>query len=62
MSRFGFSEQESEAREKQAIKKADRAYGRSETDLKLAALEAFAKHKDKIREKIHTLLKWNEEK
>ena len=60
LSRFGFNERESEQKEKQAIAKADREYGRSETDLKLAALEAFAKHKDKIREKIHSILKWNE--
>jgi hypothetical protein len=60
LKKFGFSEQESEAKEKQAIRKANKEYGRQETDLKLAALEAFNKHKEKIREKIHSILKWNE--
>ena len=62
LSKFGFNEHESEQKEKQAIRKADREYGKQETDLKLAALEAFNTHKDKIREKIRSLLKWNEDK
>ncbi len=61
LKKLGFTEKESEAKEKQAIAKADREYGRSETDLKLAALEAFNKRREKIREKIHSILKWNEE-
>ena len=61
LKKFGFNERESEAKEKQAIRKADREYGVKETDLKLAALEAFNSHKDKIREKISSLIKWNED-
>ena len=61
LKRFGFNERESEAKEKQAIRKADKKYGVKETDLKLTALEAFNTHKDKIREKIRSLLKWNED-
>lgn len=60
LSKFGFNEKESERKEKQAIRKADKAYGVRETDLKLAALETFNKHKDKIFKKMGSLIKWNE--
>lgn len=60
LKKLGFNESESEQKEKQAIKRADRDYGVKETDLKLAALEAFNRHKEKIHDKIRSLLKWNE--
>jgi hypothetical protein len=60
LSKFGFNEKESERKEKQAIRKADKAYGVKETDLKLVALETFNKHKDKIFKKMRSLIKWNE--
>ena len=62
LKKIGFNESESEQKEKQAIRKADKEYGTNETDLKLAALEAFSRHKEKIHEKIKSLLKWNEGK
>ena len=61
LSKFGFNEHESEQKEKQAIRKADKEYGVKETDLKLAALETFNKHKDKIFKKMKSLIKWNED-
>ena len=61
LKKFGFNERESEAKEKQAIKKADKEYGVKETDLKLAALETFNRHKDKIFKKMKSLIKWNED-
>lgn len=62
LQKVGFNESESEQKEKQAIRKADKKYGVKETDLKLAALEAFNTHKKRIHDKIRSLLKWNEEK
>lgn len=61
LKKLGFNESESEQKEKQAIRKADREYGKQETDLKLAALETFNKHKDKIFKKMKSLIKWNED-
>ena len=61
LSKFGFNEHESEQKEKQAIRKADKEYGVKETDLKLAALETFNKHKDKIFKNMKSLIKWNED-
>ena len=61
LKKLGFNEKESEQKEKQAIRKADREYGKQETDLKLAALETFNKHKDKIFKKMKSLIKWNED-
>ena len=62
LTKEGFNESESLGKEKQAITRSDRKYGIRETDLKLAALEAFNKHKKIIHRKIRTLLKWNEKK
>ena len=61
LSKFGFNEKESEQKEKQAIRKADKEYGVKEKDLKLAALETFNKHKDKIFKKMKSLIRWNED-
>ncbi len=58
----GFNEHESEKKQKQAIKRADKKYGRKETDLKLGFLKAVTKRYPKIHEKIKSVLKWNEKK
>ena len=61
LKKYGFNEKEPEAKQKQAIRKADKEYGIPETDRKLAALEVFNKHKKIIHEKIHDVLKWNKQ-
>ena len=55
----GFNENESLKKEEQAIKKADKRYGRKETDRKLGLLETFTKHYPKIHKKIKSLIRWN---
>ena len=55
----GFSEKESIVKEEQAIKKADKKYGKAETDRKLGFLEAVTKRYPKIHEKLKELIRWN---
>lgn len=57
---LGFNLHESVQKEKEAIARADRAYGKAETDRKLAALEVLDKHRRTIQEKLKKVLKWNE--
>jgi hypothetical protein len=57
---LGFSEMESEDTEERAIRKADKKYGKAETDRKLGFLEAVTHRYPKINEKIKSILKWNE--
>ena len=61
LNKMGFTEKESLPREKRAIRKADKQYGVKDTDLKLAALETFNRHRERIRDKIQELIKWNED-
>ena len=58
---LGFNLHESIGSEQKAIKRADRKYGRAETDRKLGALEVLDKHRKTIQDKIRKVLKWNEE-
>jgi len=57
---LGFSEMEPEDTEKRAIRRADKKYGKAETDRKLGFLETVTKHYPGIHEKIRSILKWNE--
>jgi len=57
---LGFTEQESTEKEKKAIRRADKKYGKGETDRKLGFLEAVTHRYPKINEKIKSILKWNE--
>jgi len=57
---LGFSEDEPEGKEKKAIQRADKKYGKAETDRKLGFLETVTKSYPGIHEKIKSLLKWNE--
>jgi len=57
---LGFTEQESTEKEKKAIRRADKKYGKAETDRKLGFLETVTKHYPGIHEKIRSILKWNE--
>ncbi|MEM0202113.1 MAG: hypothetical protein QXR73_02960 [Candidatus Micrarchaeaceae archaeon] len=55
----GFSESESIAAQRRAIRRADRRYGRGETNRKLAALEAFNKRRPKTHKRIKRLIAGN---
>ena len=55
----GFNENESLKKEEQAIKKADKRYGRKETDRKLGFLEGMTKRYPEIHKKIKSLIRWN---
>ena len=55
----GFNENESLKKEEQAIKKADKRYGKGETDRKLGLLETFTKRYPKIHKKIKEVIRWN---
>jgi len=57
---LGFSEKEPLKKQKNAIMKADRKYGKKETDRKLGFLEAVTHRYPKINERIKSILKWNE--
>jgi len=57
LKRFGFNEKESVDREKNAVRRADKKYGKSETDRKLALLEAVTH--GKVQDKIRGLINWN---
>lgn len=59
LKREGFNEKESLKKEEQAIRKADKRYGKAETDRKLGLLETFTKHYPKIHKKIKSLIRWN---
>ena len=58
---LGFNLHESIGSEQKATKRADRKYGRAETDRKLGALEVLDKHRKTIQDKIRKVLKWNED-
>ena len=55
----GFNETESLRKEEQAIKKADKKYGKAETDRKLGFLEGMTHRYPKIHKKIKSLIRWN---
>ena len=55
----GFSEKESLNKEEKAIKKADKKYGKAETERKLDFLAAVTKRYPKIHEKLKELIRWN---
>jgi len=57
---LGFSEKEPLKKQKNAIRKADKKYGKAETDRKLGFLEAVTHRYPKINERIKSILKWNE--
>ena len=59
LKREGFNEKESLKKEEQAIKKADKRYGRKETDRKLGFLEGMTKRYPEILKKIKSLIRWN---
>ena len=44
LSKYGFKLSGSKSKQKKAIKRADKHYGKAEVDRKLAALETFNKH------------------
>ena len=59
LKRYGFTLGGSEKVQMRAIRKADRAYGKGETNRKLAALETFNKHDPQKRKRINELIKKN---
>ena len=59
LSKFGFHLNSPEKEQVEALKKADRAYGKGEVDRKLAALEAFSKHRPRERKRIRSLIERN---
>ena len=59
LSKYGFNLHSPEREQMKAIRKADKHYGRGEVDRKLAALEAFNKHRPKERKRIRALINRN---
>ena len=59
LKREGFNEKESLKMEEQAIRKADKRYGKAETDRKLGFLEGMTHRYPKIHKKIKSLIRWN---
>lgn len=59
LSKYGFSLHSPEKEQMKAIHKADKQYGRGEVDRKLAALEAFNKHRPRERKRIRSLIERN---
>ncbi len=59
LERYGFSLSESEKEQMRAIRKADRKYGKGETNRKLAALESFNRHKPQKRKRLKSLIRKN---
>ncbi|MBX8642755.1 MAG: hypothetical protein KIY10_09290 [Thermoplasmata archaeon] len=59
LSKYGFDLSEPEKEQMTAIRKADRKYGKGETNRKLAALEAFNKHRPQKRKRIRSLIRKN---
>lgn len=59
LSKYGFSLHSPEKEQMKAIHKADKAYGKGEVDRKLAALEAFNKHRPRERKRIRRLIQSN---
>ena len=59
MKRYGFKLSGPKKTQMEAIRRADRHYGKGEVDRKLAALEAFNKHHPEKRKKIKSLIKAN---
>ena len=57
LKRFGFNEKEPLDQDESAIKRADKKYGKSETDRKLGFLEAVTH--GKTQDKIRALINWN---
>ena len=59
LSKYGFNLHSPEKDQIKAIHKADKAYGKGEVDRKLAALEAFNKHRPRERKRIRRLIQSN---
>ena len=59
LSKYGFSLHAPEKEQMKAIHKADKHYGKGEVDRKLAALEAFNKHRPRERKRIRRLIQSN---
>lgn len=55
----GFTEKESIEKEEKAIRKADRKYGKAETDRKLRFIEGMTKRYPKIPDRLKELIRWN---
>ena len=60
LSKYGFKLSGSKSKQKKAIKRADKHYGKGEVDRKLAALEAFNKHHPAKRKRVKALIKSNQ--
>jgi hypothetical protein len=58
LSKYGFNLHSPE-KEQMAIHEADKHYGKGEVDRKLAALEAFNKHRPRERKRIRRLIQSN---
>jgi hypothetical protein len=59
LSKYGFRLHSPEREQMKAIRKADKHYGKGEVDRKLAALEAFNKHRPTERKRIKRIIKRN---
>ena len=59
LSKYGFNLHSPEKEQMKAIHEADKHYGKGEVDRKLAALEAFNKHRPKERKRIRALINRN---
>ena len=59
LNKYGFKLNEPETEQKEALKKADKAYGSGEVDKKLPAIEVFNKHRPEKRKRIRRLIEAN---
>jgi hypothetical protein len=59
LSKYGFNLHSPEKEQMKAIHEADKHYGKGEVDRKLAALEAFNKHRPRERKRIRRLIQSN---
>ena len=59
LKKFGFKLNGSKKTQMKAIRKADRTYGKGETDRKLAALETFNKSNPAKRKRLQNLIRRN---
>lgn len=59
MKKYGFKLNDSKESQEKSIRKADREYGKGETNRKLAALETFNRHNPVKRKRLHTLIENN---
>ena len=59
LKKYGFKLNESEQSQEKSIRKADRTYGKGETDRKLAALETFNRNNPAKRKRLQKLIKNN---